>query len=301
MSIIRNVILLLLVSSLLWVTMGCKSDSSPSGAVGEPTCDLSVDIIGESHLISVDTEGRSINSIALASTDGTVILSIDKGTRLVSKDGKPLSSILVKVEQENSPLADGARIIGSVYSLEPQDVTLNIPIKLTLSYNPEEIPEGVREDDIYIAPYDEDSGWGSYSFKRVEAGRDCVTTQLMRFTRYAILAPLKEVTPTPDLTSTPLGQALSNGKATLAEFGSSSCVPCKQMKPILEELAIEYESKLNVVIVEVYEQRELTGEYGIMAIPTQIVFDSSGNEVTRHIGLWPMEEIIAYLTTMGIE
>jgi len=103
------------------------------------------------------------------------------------------------------------------------------------------------------------------------------------------------------LTSLPLGEALSNGKPTLAEFGSSTCIPCKQMKPILERLAIEYEGKLNVVIVEVYEQRALTQQYGIMAIPTQIVFDASGKEVTRHMGLWPREEIIAQLKKMGID
>jgi FKBP-type peptidyl-prolyl cis-trans isomerase 2 len=103
------------------------------------------------------------------------------------------------------------------------------------------------------------------------------------------------------LTSVPLEQALSNGKPTLAEFGSSTCVPCKQMKPILEQLAVEYQGRLNVVIVEVYEQRALTQQYGIMAIPTQIVFDSNGNEITRHVGLWPREEIVEQLKKMGVD
>ncbi|MFH0769453.1 MAG: thioredoxin family protein, partial [Chloroflexota bacterium] len=88
-----------------------------------------------------------------------------------------------------------------------------------------------------------------------------------------------------DPASIPLPKALSSSKPTLAEFGSSTCIPCKQMKPILEDLAIVYEGKLNVVIVEVYEQEDLTQMYGIMAIPTQIVFDSNGKEVTRHMGL----------------
>ena len=105
----------------------------------------------------------------------------------------------------------------------------------------------------------------------------------------------------PDLASVPLGQALSSGKPTLAEFGSSTCIPCKEMKPILEELAKEYEGKLNVVIVEVYEQMDLTRQYGIMAIPTQIIFDNSGKEITRHIGFWSKEEIIAQLKKMGID
>ena len=104
-----------------------------------------------------------------------------------------------------------------------------------------------------------------------------------------------------DLTSVPLGQALSSGKPTLAEFGSNTCIPCKQMKPILEELAVEYIDKLNVVIVEVYEHMDLARQYQIMAIPTQIFFDSSGEEVTRHMGFWPKEEIIAQLKKMGIE
>ena len=104
-----------------------------------------------------------------------------------------------------------------------------------------------------------------------------------------------------NLASIPLGQALASGKPTIAEFGSSTCIPCKQMKPILENLATEYEGKLNVVIVEVYEQRELTQQYGIMAIPTQVVFDSSGKEVTRHMGFWAKEDIITQLKEMGIE
>jgi len=87
---------------------------------------------------------------------------------------------------------------------------------------------------------------------------------------------------------------------TLAEFGWRTCIPCKEMKPILEELAVEYQGKLNVVIVEVYEHEDQTRQYEIMVIPTQIVFDSKGNEVIRHIGLWPKEDIITQLKKMGV-
>ena len=105
-----------------------------------------------------------------------------------------------------------------------------------------------------------------------------------------------------DLAAIPLEQALSSGKPTLAEFGWRTCIPCKEMKPILEELALEYQGKLNVVIVEVDEHDRIDSDhYQIMAIPTQIFFDSSGKEITRHIGFWPKEEIIAQLKKMGIE
>ena len=104
-----------------------------------------------------------------------------------------------------------------------------------------------------------------------------------------------------DLTSTPLGQALDNGLPTIAEFGSSKCVPCKMMKPVLENLTIIFEGELNVVIIEVYEQMSLARGYKIMSIPTQVIFDENGQEITRHIGYWPMEEILAELEQVGVK
>ena len=104
-----------------------------------------------------------------------------------------------------------------------------------------------------------------------------------------------------DLTLIPIEQALSNGKPTLAEFGRGICIPCKAMKPILNELAAEYKDNLNVVIVEIDEHQDLTYQYRIMAIPTQIFLDSSGKEITRHIGFLPKEDIITQLKRMGID
>jgi len=110
----------------------------------------------------------------------------------------------------------------------------------------------------------------------------------------------KETTGT-DLASIPLPKALTNGKPTLAEFGRGTCIPCKEMKPILENLAVEYQGRLNVSIVSVDEYGDLTNYYRIMAIPTQIGFDSSGKEVFRHVGFWPKDQIIAQLSKLGID
>lgn len=103
------------------------------------------------------------------------------------------------------------------------------------------------------------------------------------------------------LTSITLPEALANGKPTLAEFGRGTCIPCKEMKPILEELAVDYQGRLNVSIVSVDEYRSLTYHYGVMAIPTQIVFDSSGKEIFRHVGFWPKNQIFAQLMKFGID
>jgi thioredoxin 1 len=96
-------------------------------------------------------------------------------------------------------------------------------------------------------------------------------------------------------------EAISNGKPTLAEFGRGTCVPCQQMKPILEELAVEYESKLNVLIISVDTYAALTRQFQILAIPTQIFLDKDGKEVSRHVGYFAKKDIINTLITMGIE
>ena len=104
----------------------------------------------------------------------------------------------------------------------------------------------------------------------------------------------------PDLASIRLEDALTNGKPTVAEFGWRECIPCKKMKPVLEELAVEYGDRLNVVIVEVYEHMELARQHEIITIPTQIIFDRNGAEATRHIGYWDKERIVDQMVKMGI-
>lgn len=103
------------------------------------------------------------------------------------------------------------------------------------------------------------------------------------------------------LASFPLEKALANGKPTLAEFGWRECIPCKEMKPILEELDREYKDKLNVVIVEIPFHEDLAEKYGIRVMPTQIVFDSKGKEVARHAGFLSKADIVAQLNKMGIK
>ena len=103
------------------------------------------------------------------------------------------------------------------------------------------------------------------------------------------------------LTSISWGRAMSNGNPTIAEFGRGTCIPCKQMKPILEELAREYEGRVNILIIDVDEYAALTREYGIMVIPTQVFLASDGKEVSRHVGLFPKDEIIAELAKIGVK
>ncbi|NLE08196.1 MAG: thioredoxin fold domain-containing protein [Dehalococcoidales bacterium] len=106
---------------------------------------------------------------------------------------------------------------------------------------------------------------------------------------------------TTGVSSAALTEALSNGKPTLAEFGSETCAPCRQMKPILEALTEEYKDRANILIIDVYDDMALTRSYGIVGIPTQIFFDSNGEEITRHTGFMAKEDVIAQLEELGTD
>ena len=99
----------------------------------------------------------------------------------------------------------------------------------------------------------------------------------------------------------PLDAALQTGKPVLADFGKGLCIPCKEMKPILDELAVEYRGRASILIIEIDEYRALTRRHRVRLIPTQIFFDAAEREVYRHEGFMSKEAIKKKLAEIGVE
>ena len=76
----------------------------------------------------------------------------------------------------------------------------------------------------------------------------------------------------------------------LVEFYSDSCIPCKQMSPILVDIEDEYENQLKVVKVNGNFDAELAEQYSVMVSPT-ILFFKGGEEVERVRGLIKKPEL----------
>jgi thiol-disulfide isomerase/thioredoxin len=89
----------------------------------------------------------------------------------------------------------------------------------------------------------------------------------------------------------PVDKARASGKASLVDFGSTGCVPCKMMEPILETLRTKYKNKVNVLFINVTEEPILASRYNVQSIPVQIFFDKDGKEYFRHVGFFPQEQI----------
>ena len=99
----------------------------------------------------------------------------------------------------------------------------------------------------------------------------------------------------------PVDKARASGKPSLVDFGSKGCIPCDKLAPILETLKTKYEGKATVLFVSVREEQILAARYGIQSIPVQIFFDAGGEEVFRHTGFWPQEELEKKLAELGVK
>jgi thioredoxin 1 len=89
-----------------------------------------------------------------------------------------------------------------------------------------------------------------------------------------------------EVNDTTLQEGIRKDGVTLVEFGAPWCPPCKVLKPILDELAGAYGEKIAVLEVNCDESPVVATEYGIMSLPTVIIFHN-GEPVEKLVGLRP--------------
>ncbi len=87
----------------------------------------------------------------------------------------------------------------------------------------------------------------------------------------------------------------SKYKVTFIELGADRCIPCKAMQPVMREIAQEYKGTIQVVFYDVWKTPKYAKNYGIQMIPTQVFIDKNGEEIFRHVGFYPKEDIIKML------
>ncbi len=78
-------------------------------------------------------------------------------------------------------------------------------------------------------------------------------------------------------------EVLKSETPVLVDFYADWCGPCRLVSPIVDELANTYEGKIKVGKVDVDANSKVAGDYGVMSIPTVILYQK-GKEVTRQVG-----------------
>ena len=85
-------------------------------------------------------------------------------------------------------------------------------------------------------------------------------------------------------------EVLNSEKAVLVDFWASWCGPCRMMSPIVDEIAEERED-IVVGKINVDEEPELATAYGIMSIPTLLIF-KKGEVAEQIVGVRPKQQIL---------
>jgi thioredoxin 1 len=89
-------------------------------------------------------------------------------------------------------------------------------------------------------------------------------------------------------------EVVQSSVPVLVDFWAAWCGPCRAIAPTVEELAGEYAGKLKVVKVDVDENPDVSGKYGVQSIPTLLVF-KNGEVVERLIGAYPKNMLLQKL------
>lgn len=78
----------------------------------------------------------------------------------------------------------------------------------------------------------------------------------------------------------------------IVDFFSTTCMPCKMLAPVMDEIEEKYKGQLKVCKIDANENNDLAGQFGIMAVPT-IIYFKDGKETDRTVGLADKDEILA--------
>ena len=90
-------------------------------------------------------------------------------------------------------------------------------------------------------------------------------------------------------------EVLKAGGAVLVDFGAEWCHPCKQLDPIVDEIAEELADQIKVTKLDIDENVDSTMKWGVMGVPTLILF-KDGEPVERLTGFVPKNRILEKLS-----
>jgi len=192
---------------------GGPGGGGPGGGAG-PTIDITID--GQTTTYDISDEGEILETVNVTSADGNLNVNIPEGTIALDEDGNPLTGLTFTVDETPPDPPEGANILGLPYNLGPNGATFNPPITLTWEYDPADIPDGVDEEDLVLAYYDEDASEWVELDCTVDPDTHTITASVSHFTTFAIIGSVAPPPPTP-AAFTPSSLVISPAEVDIGE------------------------------------------------------------------------------------
>jgi plastocyanin len=210
----------------LAVTISAPTTTGGGGGGGGGGNTLTTNLFGSKGTFTISSIGRVLDTIVVTSPDGKLKITIPVNTIARDKLGHPLSSLTVDVDPDPScPVPEDEHIIGLAYSFKPDGATFSPPIEIVFTYDPDELSEGVLEEELILAFCDEASGEWVQVAGDVNKDNNTITAHISHFTTYAIIG--KGITivvpPAPTPVPTPVPTPLPP-KPTPAVFSPKSMI-----------------------------------------------------------------------------
>jgi len=174
------------------LTVTISEEEGGVGGGAPPAVDtLETSLFGSTDTFPISATGKITEKITATSADGNLTVTVPKDTIALDKHGDPLSNLTSAVDVSPPSPPEDTHIIGLAYDFGPDGATFDPAITLTWSYDPDALPEGVAEDDLVVAYYDEDAGEWVELDSEVDTENNTITTSVGHFTTFAIIGTTK--------------------------------------------------------------------------------------------------------------